>query len=221
MARNPENSERSLKKQRVGTSKKRITVRQSKERAKRLVRRHSSGLLSREGQHRSAPTFRQPRPDSQSAGHHAGSSTAHGTGYLDNENEGEDDAEAYMEIDGEDDGDGDEDVVTRLQNGPKDQRYKAIGKLFALKVWPWPSSNWWVGDEGEITMSRNVTRTSNPVREKLTAAKNKLEAMMKKDFTVFLGIDMAMSEDEWMTTKFKGQVSALYLSPTPILITIC
>ena len=126
-----------------------------------------------------------------------------------------------MEIDGEDDGDGDEDVVTCLQNSLKDQQYKVIGKLFVLKVWPWPSLSWWVGDEGEITTLRNVTQTSNPVREKLTAVKNKLEAMLKKEFTMFLGINMAMLEDEWMTTKFKGQVSALYLSPTPILTTIC
>ena len=38
-------------------------------------------------------------------------------------------------------------MLKRLDTLPKDQQYRMISKMFALKIWAWPSSSWWIGDD--------------------------------------------------------------------------
>jgi hypothetical protein len=77
---------------------------------------------------------------------------------------------------------------------PEDKRYKAMGKIFALKIWPWPSPGWWISNIG----------TGNQTRANQTTD---LDAKMRDKFITFLGFDMGMSTEEWMRPGFMQAVS--------------
>jgi len=180
----------------------------SKTRRKRISRRISSGPSeprSGRGRRQKAPTFYQPNEPphpqgSQSARRHPHRPTASQESRDLDEGDGEDSDD--NEGDGEDDEEeGDDAVLANLQRLTKYERYKAIGKIFALKIWPWPSSNWWIGDEGA---SAAPEEGSGPMKE--LAATKKLDAKKKIEFTAFLYIDMGIADGDWMATKFKSQV---------------
>jgi len=173
---------------------------------KKISRRISSGPSephSRGGWCQKVLKFYQPSEpphsqDSQSAGRHPHHPTARGPQDL-----GEDDDEGNNDDDGSEEGDeeGDEDVLAHLQKLIKYEGYKVISKVFALKIWPWPSSNWWIGDEG---VSVTPEEGWGPMKE-LAAAKN-LDAKRKTKFVAFLYINMGIPDDEWMSSKFRSQV---------------
>jgi hypothetical protein len=81
------------------------------------------------------------------------------------------------------------------------KKFKAIGKAFALKGWPWPSPTWWMGDTRV-----QVPRTSN-ISEKIEQMKPQLDALMRREFVCFVGIENMMSTHEWMTSDFQSAVT--------------
>lgn len=215
MARDSEKDARPSKKQKVGPvdtggSKKTRTTgsRQLKVQKKRLLRRISSGRSvpsSGEGERRNAPTFYQPsqspRRDSQLARHRSGRSTCQAPRDSDDEEEDEEEEEC----DSDDEG-GEKAALERLRKLPESERYKVIGKVFALKIWPWPSSDWWIGGEEVTEAPRNTAKDPNSAKEKLLAAKKKLPVTKKREFAAFLVMDMDISSDIWMTKVFRSQV---------------
>jgi hypothetical protein len=144
----------------------------TKEIKKRLIRRISSTGSERSHTRRDrqptldrnqeAPTFYQPTVSS----------------LPEEEEDEEDDSEAV--------------TLRRLSQLPEEERFKAIGKMCALKIWPWPSPNWWITNTG------GGARTHE--------SHGDLDTRMKNEFTTFLGIDMGMSADEWMRPKFRQEV---------------
>ena len=111
------------------------------------------------------------------------------------------------EGDEDDDDEDDEPVLGRLQKLPKHGQYTMIGKIFALKIWPWPSSNWWIGDEGAGVATEEPTGTLALVKDKAVAhAKKMLDPVKKNQFAAFLSIDMGIMADEWMTPTFRSKV---------------
>ena len=202
MARNTpvKKNTHSSKKQRLGSvsPKKRTaasTKGLSKARKRVLVRQISASLSetsSRGGRRQNAPTFHQPQSpdhDSESVGRHSGHSTVRKHGDVDEDLESDEDDEGVEEV---------------LKH-PKNRRHKLIGKMFTLKAWPWPSSNWWIGDEEPaVAVSEKASKN---MKEKLAAAKKKLDAIKKEELAAFLVIDMGMSEEEWMTAEFRSSVT--------------
>jgi len=120
------------------------------------------------------------------------------------------------EGEGEDDNDEESEgtVLEQLEKLPSDQRYRAIGKMFALKIWAWPSSSWWIGDE--VVERPPAGRVSQA--EDFVLRRRKLEATKQREFSGFLFVDMGISRDEWMTPIFKSEVlSVLFTTIFPIL----
>jgi len=105
-------------------------------------------------------------------------------------------------------------MLEQLEKLPSDQRYRTIGKIFALKIWAWPSSNWWIGDEVvEKPPARRIIRA-----EDFVLRRKRLEAMKQREFSGFLFVDMGISRDEWMTSIFKREVlSVPFTTISPIL----
>ena len=91
------------------------------------------------------------------------------------------------------------------------RRYKAIGKIFTLKIWPWPSSSWWIGDEGASVAPEQSTRRLK-LAQKLDVAKKGLDAKKRAKFVAFMYIEMNIPEDEWLSSEFRSQVSILYIT---------
>ena len=115
---------------------------------------------------------------------------------------------------GEDEGEDDDDeesegtMLEQLEKLPSDQRFRAIGKMFALKIWAWPSSSWWIGDEVvERPPARRVSQA-----EDFVLRRKKLDAMKQREFSGFLFVDMGISRDEWMVPIFKSEVQYLFRS---------
>ena len=75
---------------------------------------------------------------------------------------------------------------------PDEERNKSLGKIFALTIWPWPSSSWW------IVNRRNTNPTSDP------------DFKERDRFITFLAIDMGLETDEWTRMAFQQEV--LFLS---------
>jgi hypothetical protein len=119
-----------------------------------------------------APTFYQPVVGRSQQGFSGGLSGE------EEEEEEEDDSEAAS--------------LKRLNQLPEEERYKAIGKMWALKIWPWASPNWWI-----------VNTSGGP---RIRGREDDLDSRMKSEFITFLGIDMGMSSDEWMHPKFRREV---------------
>jgi len=116
----------------------------------------------------------------------------------------------------EEQGDSENEVLNRLEKLPRHRWYKALGKLFTMRIWPWPSSNWWIGDldrdEEAVVMPRH--RGLDPEEAKLAEDKKKLETMARNKFNGFLIIDMGIPAEEWMSNEFRSQVT---FHPLPYL----
>lgn len=207
MARN--DTTRPRKKQKVNSAgpASQITAKETphKARRKRISRRISSGpsasfeQTGREVQRQKVPTFYQPRsplPNSQSTSRNLDRPTAREPG---DQNE-DDDGNSVDEEDYEED---EEAMLKRLEKLPTDKRYTSIGKMFTLVVWPWVSPGWWLGHEEVIEEpARNLSSV-----EKLAHRRKKFDAKKQREFAVFLGIQMGISSDEWMTTNFRTKVT--------------
>ena len=85
-------------------------------------------------------------------------------------------------------------MLERFRQLPKYQRYKSLGKLFAMQVWSWPASHWWIGD---LSGSDQTDATD----------REKLENKKMHRFKSFLEFDMDIPEEEWMSPGFKTQVT--------------
>ena len=90
---------------------------------------------------------------------------------------------------------------------PDGERYKAMGKTFALKVWPWPSPNWWV---------TSLERNEQPGK----AIQPGSPEARKNQFTTFVGFDMDLSSEEWGKPHFKREVCFFFHHFTH-LTTLC
>ena len=77
-----------------------------------------------------------------------------------------------------------------------------MGKVFALKVWPWPSPTWW------------ITGTNKP---KATKDQSRFDMLgdpdaKKPEFEAFVAFDMALSRDEWQDQpQFRQEVFSLHI----------
>ena len=184
MTRENQNDTHAPKKRKVAASD---AIRSTPKRAPRATkkarirRRISSSEMTRSqppptpatqaNQHREpAPTFYQPPPQ------------------VDPDEEDEDDED----ID-EDEGA----VFKRLERLSKSDQYVSIGKMFALKVWPWVSPSWW------ITGSEGASKTPHPQDP---------DAVQKNAFMVFVDIQMGVSSLEWRGSLFKSKVCFCTLS---------
>jgi hypothetical protein len=190
MARNTDGVQKSTKKKVTGTSTNRATrhVALTKERKRRLIRRISSveseprmsrddQLMSRAGPiHRDqeAPIFYQPSDSRQLPSH------------PDRPNDSREASEREDE-------DEDEGTLANLQKLPEDERNRLIGKLFVLKIFPWPSPSWWILNAGGTRNRSQTDQTGNsdPKKEK---------------FVAFLGIEMCMLTEEWIQPHFRQEV---------------
>jgi hypothetical protein len=91
----------------------------------------------------------------------------------------------------EDEGLDEEAMLTRLQKLPEDERWKSVGRIFVLKVWPWVNNSWWL---------LNVRGTNDP------GAATDLDTQIGDKLPVFLGIDMNIPTEEWIRDKFRQEV---------------
>lgn len=131
---------------------------------------------------------------------------------MEEDDNGDDNNGDNNNSDDEDDNDdlGDEALLDRLHKLTQYARYKAIGKIFALKIWPWPSSNWWIGDEGANAVPEQATRRLS-LAQKLDAAKKGLDAKKRAELVAFMYIEMGVPEDEWLSSRFRSQVLILHV----------
>lgn len=98
--------------------------------------------------------------------------------------------------DEDEDEEDDEEMLERLQKLSEDERNKAMGKIFALKFWPWPSPTWWI-----INARGNRSRMGG------------LEAKKSGEFISFLGIDMGLSTEDWMHPNFRRDACSTSFTP--------
>jgi len=168
----------------------------SKAKKRALIRRISSGPSEAPSDQRQRSS--QPGPSNVRSGGRQGRPLAREPEELDEDEQDEE----------EEQGDSENEVLNRLEKFPRHRWYKALGKLFTMRIWPWPSSNWWIGDldydEEAVVMPRH--RGLDPEEAKLAEDKKKLEAMVRKKFNGFLAIDMGMPAEEWMSNEFRSQV---------------
>ena len=73
--------------------------------------------------------------------------------------------------------------------------------MFALKIWPWPSSNWWITDVQD-------------------AQTDDLEAKIKAQFRAFLLTEAGMFTEDWSPPKFRKEVFFLFILTKLLLTTI-
>ena len=88
------------------------------------------------------------------------------------------------------DQDEEEGTSVRLARLPEEERFKMMGKIFALTAWPWPSPSWWIAQRNQP----QVGRDTDP------------DAKERDKFIAFLGIEMGMSAAEWMRPVFRQEV---------------
>ena len=161
----------------------------SKGQKRRLIRRisttesenhrttHQVTPVSPDRRDREAPTFYQPRESQRQMGRqdHQGSP-------------GDSTDEQQPEEESEDEG--------MLAGLPRDARARSrmMGRIFALKIWPWPPSMWWIAktEGGRAKLQPDGT--------------GQLEDQVEVQFVGFLGIEMGMMDDEWMNTEFRQEV---------------
>ena len=84
---------------------------------------------------------------------------------------------------------------------------RAIGRMFALKIWLWPSPNWWITGASK-TSSQGACADQG----------DDLDVNMKKEFQGFLLIDMGMLTEDWSQPDFKREVFFLFIF-TGLLLT--
>ena len=111
--------------------------------------------------------------------------------------------------DDEDEEDVEENILTRLEKYSESERSRAIGKIFALKIWPWPSSDWWIGWSEELILV--LVRNDENMGEVLAASKKNLNLVKKEQFRTFLTLDMGISMEDWTQKVFKTQVTTLHM----------
>ena len=109
----------------------------------------------------------------------------------------------------EDEEDVEENILTCLEKYLESERNRAIGKIFMLKIWPWPSSDWWIGRSKELTPV--LVRNDENMGEVLAASKKNLNLVKKEQFHTFLTLDMGISMEDWTQKVFKTQVTTLHL----------
>ena len=171
---------RKHKKQQVTSSPKK--TQRAKEQKKRLLRRISTeeaadarrvranrSLPVDPDRNHEVPTFYQPGGSSQLEQH-----PNNGSGLSEEDTDCEEDGDA---------------MHAKLNRLPQDERYKAIGKIFALKLWPWVSTGWWI-----IGTGAGANDQTGP------------EAKMRDNFRTFLGVEMCMDTVEWMRPQFRQEV---------------
>jgi len=173
-----------------------------KARRTRIVRRISS--------HRSGSSFDQPSPgpsNVQPTGRHQRRPSPREPEGVVEEEDSED--EENGEGDPADESEDEAAVLSRLRKRPKDRWYKSLGKLFAIRIWPWTTTNWWIGDlGGEAIMGPGyASKKQDPERAKSAKEKKKLDMAAMQRFNVFLNIDMGIPEGEWMSQEFMSQVT--------------
>ena len=190
------------KKQKASSSaglKKKSSLRAEKSQ----LRRQISSSSEQSWQKTVAPTFHQPHSnESQSVGPHPDRLMAHEAGDLDEEPDEDDEDE-------EDKEDVEENILTCLEKYSESERNRAIGKIFALKIWPWPSSDWWIGQSEELTLV--PVRNDENMGEVLAVSKKNLNLVMKEQFHTFLTLDMGILMEDWTQKVFKTQVTTLHL----------
>ena len=169
---------------------------------KRISRQSSQQSRSRDDRRWGAPIFYQPS-QSPSPNRLASSSknpnhTAARAPRVQDHKDQEDNEGSDEELDPKA-------VVDALLKLPTDQRYMSISKMFALKLWPWVSPNWWLGEEQVTKVPRGSTRMSSA--EKKVLERKKLEEKNRWEFKTFMLIDMDISSEEWMTAQFRSNVS--------------
>lgn len=151
-----------------------------KQTRKRLYRRTSSA----HGENQT-PTFQQP-----------GTCTDH---RVDEIEEGDGDRES--EEDEEDDDDDDDSAVDNngnllktkyLKRLPGAERYRALGKAFALKYAPWPCESWWLGVDATI-------------EDALRGQLGEWEKEKKEAFVWYVAA-VGIPEEVWATPQFTTQV---------------
>ena len=203
MARNIDDDLHQRKRQKVtprgaSTSQKRTTVPLSGRTQKKRILRC---ILSANSRTSSVDVQTQRRDSSSlSSRHNLGRPVAPSRN-PDEEDEGdEDDDEEEEEEDCE------RAMLKRLDTLSKDQQYRMIGKMFALKIWAWPSSSWWIGDDSATEVVEKPTKKQQGRAEELASRRMELDAAKKREFLVFLSIDMGLSHDEWMKHIFKSEV---------------
>ena len=183
---------------------------------KRLIRTISAASEN-SGQRGKTPTFHQPGPStSRQAGRHHQRRLMPASG--DEEEEGSNEGSGSDEEDVEDD----EDALERLQRLPVGRWYKALGKMFTLRIWPWTSQNWWIGDlDQEVVEAPKCTSGSlDPMQAKLATAKEQLETKAMNRFKEFVVIDMAIETNEWMSREFRSKVPILRVALSEPTLTI-
>ena len=73
--------------------------------------------------------------------------------------------------------------------------------MFTLKIWLWPSSNWWITDVQD-------------------AQTDDLEAKIKAQFRAFLLTEAGMFTEDWSLPKFRKEVFFLFVLTKLLLTTI-
>ena len=213
MARNIDDGIHQRKKQKVtprgaGTSQKRATVPLSKTQKKRILRR-----LSSVNSQTSSTDVQTQRRDysSLSSKHNLGRPVA--SPRNPDEEDEEDEEEEEEEEDYE------RAMLKRLDTLLKDQQYRMIGKMFALKIWAWPSSSWWIGDDSATEVVEKPAKKRLDRAEEFALRRTKLDAKKKQEFLVYLLISVGISRDEWMKQIFKSEVrlTILFIVAQPIL----
>ena len=102
----------------------------------------------------------------------------------------------------EDEDGGKEMVEEHLQRLSLKARYRALGKFFTLKFWPWPAPTWWVIDASQ------------------TSKAGDLDIKIHRQFTLFVEIEMAMFAEEWLCPTFIQEVFFSHSDMTLLLTLI-
>jgi hypothetical protein len=107
--------------------------------------------------------------------------------------------ELHQPVEIDDSSDEDEDEENPQKRSQRSE-FKGVAKTFGLKIWPWTPPEWWMG-ETRVEVPRTLD-----VTEKINSVKPQLNAIMRRDFVTFVGIDKMMSREEWMSDAFQSAV---------------
>ena len=106
----------------------------------------------------------------------------------------------------------DEDMVDDedLPPEPKslNDKHQALGKIFALTIWPWPSPSWWISDPEEVEVPRNKRLSKK--QQETKEAKQKLDAKKHLEFLNFIRLDNDVPYDVWTSKAFQSAVTVFY-----------
>ena len=105
---------------------------------------------------------------------------------------------------------------------PQEPTYQDHGRRFALKHWPWPSPGWFIGpsaeveiedeDEDEDQLAPTSARDLTEEELLMEKAKRELDGRKRAEFQNFVRFDLGLSDDVWMTKRFRSEV--IILQPT-------